>query len=199
MPKFPTYPQTFDNSLQINITKLKKWNYLQPNTEYRGVITWSKRGETTAEISIYANTKGVRYYIELDYLYKGEPRNYKVYLTSTPTNLKKGIMYFFICPHTGKKCRKLYSIGGYFLHRTAFKNVFYSKQIESKFYRSLEKNYGAYFDIDNMYEKIYSKHFRTHYNGKETKQYKKIKKVIEQGKKIQYREIELLYMGLKKP
>ncbi len=199
MPKFPTYPQTFDNSLQINITNLKKWNYLQPGTDRIGTLIWSVRGEETAKISIYTNTKEVIHYIDLYYKWNEKNINYRISIEYVPSNLGKGNMPFFICPQTGKRCRKLYLIGGYFLHRTAFKHAVYLKQIESKFYRRINKKYGAYFDLDKMYHKIYKKHFKTHYNGIETKQYKKIKKRIEQGKKITYREIELLYMGILKP
>ena len=66
------------------------------------------------------------------FLAMDEPRNYKVYLTSTPSNLNRGEIWYFICPQTKKRCRKLYSIGGYFLHREAFNGCMYKIQIESK-------------------------------------------------------------------
>jgi len=30
MPKFLTFPTLYDEELQINISKLKQWNYLNP-------------------------------------------------------------------------------------------------------------------------------------------------------------------------
>jgi len=82
-------------------------------------------------ISINVNTQSEQPYIELDYNYRDKPRNYKVYLTSTPSNLDKGKIWYFLCPHTNKRCRKLYSIGGYFLHREAFKNCMYQSQSQT--------------------------------------------------------------------
>jgi len=34
---------------------------------------------------------------------------------------------------------------------------------------------------DEVYDELYSKHFKTHYNGKETKRYKKIMDKIERA------------------
>ena len=52
MPKFPTFPTLYDEVLQISITKLKEWNYLNPEQIKSGTITWSSNGEKTASISI---------------------------------------------------------------------------------------------------------------------------------------------------
>ena len=115
MPKFPTYPTLYDEVLQINISKLKEWNYLNPEQLKSGTLTWSSNGEKTASISITVNTND-RPYIELDYKSNDEPRKYKVSLVSIPSNLGKGKIWYFLCPQTLKRCRKLYSISGYFLH-----------------------------------------------------------------------------------
>lgn len=190
MPKFPTFPTLYDAALQISITKLKEWEYLNPEQLKSGTLTWSRNGNQTGSISISVNTHNEQPYIELDYKYRDEPRNYKVYLTSTPSNLNRGKIWYFLCPQTNKRCRKLYSIGGYFLHREAFKGCMYESQTKSKKYRQLDKALGAYFKSDNLYSELYKKHFKKWYVGKPTKKYLRIMEQIQEAESISYHEIE---------
>jgi len=39
MPKFPTFPTLFEDVLQISVTKLKKWGYLEKPQIKSGAIT----------------------------------------------------------------------------------------------------------------------------------------------------------------
>jgi len=197
MPKFPTFPILFDDVLKLEASYLNKHGYLNPNKIIRGTITWSRNGNKTGSISFETNTKNERPYIELDYKSNGEPRNYRIYLDTVKSNLGKGEIWYFICPSTNKRCRILYSIDGYFLHRQAFKGSMYEKQTHSKKWREIEKVYGAYFDIDKLYSELYSKHFKKFYNGKPTKRYLKLLKQIEQSESIDYRDIErLMVLGM---
>lgn len=139
MPKPFTFPTLYDEALQIRISKLKEWGYLKPEQVKTGTLTWSRNGNETGSITITVNTYSEQPYIELDYKFRGELRNYEVYLTSTPSNLKRGEIWYFICPQTIKRCRKLYSINGYFLHREAFNGSMYESQTQSKQYRHLKK------------------------------------------------------------
>ena len=129
----------------------------------------------------------------MDYKYGDEPRNYKVSLVSIPSNLGKGVIWYFRCPQTNKRCRKLYSIGGYFFHREAFNGCMYDSQTRSKKWRLMEKVFGSCFDIDNHYEEIYSKHFKTHYNGKPTKRYLKLMRQINKAERLSVSEFESLF------
>jgi len=190
MPKPHTFPTLYNEALQIHISKLKGWGYLNPEQIKSGTLNWSKNGNPTGSISIKANTHSEQPYIALDYKYKNEPRNYKVYLTSTPSNLNRGKIWYFICPQTKKRCRKLYSIGGYFLHREAFNGCMYEAQTQSKKYRQLEKTLGAYFKSDNLYSELYKKNFKKLYAGKPTKKYLRIMEQIQKAESITYHEIE---------
>ena len=190
MPKPYTFPTLYNEALQIPISKLKSLGYLNPEQIKSGTLNWSSNRIPICSISIQVNTKSEQPYIELDYKYKGEPRNYKVDLTSTPSNLNKGEIWYFICPHTKKRCRKLYSIGGYFLHREAFNGCMYETQTQSKKYRQLDKTLGAYFEIDNLYEELYKKNFKKTYAGKPTKRYLRIIDQIQKAENIPYHEIE---------
>jgi len=190
MPKPHTFPTLYNEALQIHISKLKGWGYLNPEQIKSGTLNWSRNGNPTGSISIQANTHSEQPYIELDYKYRDEPRNYKVYLTSTPSNLNKGEIWYFICPQTKKRCRKLYLIGGYFLHREAFNGCMYETQTQSKTYRQLDKTLGAYFKSDNLYNELYKKNFKKTYAGKPTKRYLRIMEQIQKAESIPYHEIE---------
>ena len=121
MPKPHTFPTLYNEALQIHISKLKGWGYLDPEQIKSGTLNWSRNGNPTGSISIQVNTHSEQPYLELDYKYRDEaPINYRVQLVSALSNLGKGVVWYFVCPHTKKRCRKLYSIGGYFLHREAF-------------------------------------------------------------------------------
>jgi hypothetical protein len=190
MAKPYTLPTLYNEALQINISKLKSWGYLTPGQIKSGTITWSSNGNPKSSISIRVNTNNQRQYIELDYKYRDEPRNYKVYLTSTRSNLNNGEILYFICPQTKKRCRKLYLISGYFLHREAFNGCMYETQTQSKKWRQLDKVFGAYFKSDELYSEIYKKHFKKMYAGKPTKKYLRIMKQIQKAESISYQEIE---------
>ena len=115
----------------------------------------------------------------LDYSVNGDPKNYKVEIISKPSNLGKGEVLYFVCPSTKQQCRKLHLQCGYFLHRTAFQNLMYSKQIESKKFRYLGKVFDYIFNPDEIYQERYKKYFKTHYKGKPTKRYLRVKKKID--------------------
>lgn len=195
MPKPATYPTLFDEVLQISITKLKEWGYLEPGQIKAGTITWSRNGNRTGSISIKVNTRSEQPYVELEYTFNEQARNYEVMLVSVPSNLGMGRVWYFLCPHTSKRCRKLYLIGGYFLHRKAFNGCMYDCQTQSKRYRMIDKTYGAYFKIEQLYEQLYKRYFKTHYAGKPTKRYLRLKEQIQQAESIPYHEIERLMLS----
>lgn len=190
MPKPHTFPTLYNEALQIHISKLKGWGYLDPKQIKSGTLNWSRNGNPTGSISIQVNTQSEQPYIELDYKYRDEPRKYKVYLTSTPSNLNRGEIWYFICPQTKKRCRKLYSIGGYFLHREAFNGCMYETQTQSKKSRYLDKTLGVYFRTDQLFEQLYQKHLKKQYAGKPTKKYLKLTQQIQRAESIPYHEIE---------
>lgn len=195
MPKPYTFPTLYDEALQISISILKGWGYLDPGHFKSGTITWSRNGNKTGRISIRVNTLSEQPYIELEYKYRDEPRNYKVRLVSIPSNLGKGKIWYFLCPQTNKRCRKLYSIGGYFYHREAFNACMYDCQTKSKYYRKLDKTLGAYFRTDKLYEQLYKKHFKKTYAGKPTKKYLRIMGQIQRVESITCHKIERILLN----
>lgn len=180
MGKFATNPILFDEVLKISTTFLKKHGYFGKEQIKTGVITWSRNGSKYASISIKADTTGITHFIELDYKNNGVPINYRIYIEYVPSNLGIGNVPYFICPQTKKRCRILYAIGGYFLHREAFNGCMYENQTHSKYWRMLDDTVGASYQLEKLYEQLYSKHFTRYYKGIETRKYKKLKAKINE-------------------
>lgn len=192
MPKPHTLPTLFDDALQMNISKLKKWGYLVPNKTLEASLSWSRNGDQIGSISILVNTHTISPYIKLSYNYRNEPREYIVELVSIPSNLGKGVCWYFLCPQTNKRCRKLYSVSGYFFHRDAFNYCMYESQTRSKKWRDMDKYYGAYFKSDQLYEQLYKKHLKKNYAGKPTKKYTKLIQELRKSESISVQQIEKL-------
>lgn len=180
MAKIPTFPTILDHVKQVSISKLKEWQYLEPHCFKSGTISWSRNGNETGSIGIKSDMTTEEPYIQLSYNSNDEPVKYKVYLTSVPSNLGIGKLWYFICPHTCKRCRKLYGAGKYFLHREAYPNAMYESQTLSKYGRELNKYFSLYGSLDNLHEELFGKGFTTHYDGKPTKRYKQILSKIQQ-------------------
>ncbi|OIQ16615.1 MAG: hypothetical protein BM557_09900 [Flavobacterium sp. MedPE-SWcel] len=190
MPKPNTHPILFDNVLQIHIKKLKEWGYINPIKIINATLNWSINGNKIGSISLIVNTTCNNPYLELLYTHSDISYNYIVNLISVPSNLGKGELWFFICPKTGKRCRKLYCIDGYFLHRDAFNGIMYQSQIYSKKWREMSKIYGDYFSSERIYEQLYKKHLKKTYRGRPTKKYAKLALQIKKAENISDLEIE---------
>jgi hypothetical protein len=190
MPKPHTFPTLYDDLKTVSVYFLSKHGYLKPNQWRNGTITWSRNGNKTGSISIQVNTQLESPYIELDYKCNEAPIKYRVQLVSAPSNLGKGVVWYFVCPRTGKRCRKLYLADTYFYHRSAFRGCMYEKQTQSKKYRGLDKTLGVYFRTDQLFEQLYKKHFKKQYAGKPTKKYLKLTQQIQRAESIPYHEIE---------
>ncbi len=145
MAKFPTFPTTYEDRKSFSISDLRRWGYLMRGQWKKGTINWNRNGNPAGSISIAVHMDLKKPYLTVDYVLNKEKNIcYNIPLESIPSNLGKGAIWLFRCPHTGKLCRKLYSIDGYFMHREAVKG-YYEKQIQSKQYRQLEKTYGPVF------------------------------------------------------
>lgn len=190
MPKPSTYPPLYNDALQLNIATLKEWGLLAPNQIKSDTVTWWRNGNVRGKIKIAIDTTHHQPFIVLDYKYGNEPRKYKVTLIAKESNLGKGKIWYFICPQTGKLCRKLYSIDGYFYHRKAFTGCMYESQTQSKLYRSIDKTYGAFFKLDLLNSELRRKHAKQFYAGTPTKKYLKLIKEIEKAKSVSWGEIE---------
>jgi hypothetical protein len=175
MPRYSNFPTLIDELRSFTISDLKKLGYFKKDTFISGTMNWINRyNEVTSSISIGVNNSEFNSYLELDYKCNGEQMNYRVNIVMIPSNLGKGNVKYFICPFTNKRCSKLHLINGKFMHRSALYNPLYSKQVESKRWREMTKMFGAPFELESLYEELYSKGFTRYYDGKPTKRYQKL-------------------------
>lgn len=179
MGRHSNLPGFFEDCKIIDISKLKGWGYIQPSIIKTGQLTWSSNGQQTAKIGIAVALDEVTGTLTLNYTCNNEPICYKVQLISKPANIGNGLLWFFVCPKTGRVCRKLHLGDKYFLHRTAFTGYIYELQTWSAKTRYLYKT-PIYLEVkaDSIYDQIYTKHFKKYYNGKPTKQYVRLLKQI---------------------
>ena len=195
MPKPHTFPTLYDEVKTVSIFFLTKHGYLKSNQLKAGSIHWSRNGENLGSISIKVCTYSESPYLEFDYKCNKAPINYRAKLVSAPSNLGKGVVWYFICPKTGKRCRKLYLADTFFYHRSAFNGCMYEKQTQSKKSRYLDKTLGEYFRTDQLFEQLYKKNFKKTYAGKPTKKYLKLTQQIQRAESIPYYEIERALLG----
>jgi hypothetical protein len=177
-------PTLYDECLVISISDLKRLGYLRSGQWKMGSINWNRNGERFASISISVNLSETSGEVEFDYKSNGKPVKYTIELVTAPSNLNNGLVWFFICPHTGKRCRKLHLVDTYFFHRSAWRGCYYEKQIQSKAWRELEKSLlGRSFKAEIIFDTIYKKSFKRRYKGKFTKRFahllKQLKRIDE--------------------
>jgi hypothetical protein len=164
MPKPMTMPYIIDEAKDISIINLRKWKYLKPYTYKTGIVSWSRNGIKTSTMNIIVQMQKDRGVLTLDYKCNGTKYNYNIQIISKPSNLGKGNVFYFICPFTFKTCRKLNLYSEHFIHRSAIKDGMYSKQIESKKYRQIDRVYGSYFKREKYFDILYSKNFKRSYD-----------------------------------
>ncbi len=175
-------PIIYDSLRMVTISFLKTHKYLEPDGVKGGNIIWSQNGQLIGNIDIKVNTVEDNPYLELDYKANGTPINYRVQLVTIPSNLDVGLIWYFVCPVTGKRCRKLYLAGNYFYHRTAYRGL-YEKQSQSKRSRELNKIFD-YWETDKLNEQLNKKHFKQTYNGKPTRRYISLTNKIKKSQRV---------------
>lgn len=179
MPRNSTFPTLYEDLKVISISFLNKHGYLMPEQRKTGTLRWIRNGVEVSSISICVDNDDFAPYLELEYLCRETPMNYRVQLVSILSNLGNGRIWYFICPHTGKRCRKLHLANKHFYHRTAYRGCMYEKQTQSKKSRYLDKLFGSYYKTDQLMEELHKKHFKWHYAGKPTKKYLRIVEQLE--------------------
>lgn len=177
MPRISKFPILFDEVPHLNILSLSKRGFLEVSKT--GIISWGNEEEITMTISVRSEITESASVI-LSYIYNGSDRQYRIKLEGKQSNLGKGTHWYFVCPVTKKRCRKLYFVGGLFLHREAFKGIaYYRSQTESKLWGEIRKVLEIRCKKNEVESELNSKYFKTFYNGKFTKRYLRLMRKIE--------------------
>lgn len=185
MGRHSTIPDYFDLVPQIKLSKFKEWGYLKSGSlDFN--ITWTANWgfHGTSSIRVYLDIIGENGLMTLSYSNKGESVRQDVELVSIESNLGFGLVWYFVCPFTNKRCRKLYGIGKPFAHRTYFKRGLYIQQSSSNNYKRKFTLHTKFKRKEKAYDLIYSKNFKQYYEGKPTKRFLMALRWIEEAKGI---------------
>ena len=152
-----------DEMHTINIKSLNEWGYLNADTRKGGTITWRMRGEVTGSINIESELAIGVSALVLSYNSGGEAIRYGVKLITRESNLGLGVYWLFVCPVTGRACRKLYLYNRRFVSRHAIPGALYDRQTWSRYGRAL----ATFFEGDEPPPR----RLKRHYRGKPTPRY----------------------------
>ena len=157
--------ENIDDLTTLSVTDCKRMGFFVPNALAKGAVKWTKRGTTCAEVLFATDLRGepTAY---LAYSYNGETREYKIGLRWHTSNLNDKHGYFyFVCPKTGKSCRKLYLVEGEFVSRSETKTIYHQQGLS----HNQRRGFIAYLDVLNKIETAEGqKYRRTTYRGKPT-------------------------------
>lgn len=121
----------YDDLLTLDLATCRRLGFLTPGTWATGTVNWSRGGYRTAAVRLTTDTRNGADCVQLQYNISGEPHETNLTLRWHPSNLKPNTgYYYFVCPATGRSCRKLYLYGGQFVSRYAFRAL-YPQQAES--------------------------------------------------------------------
>lgn len=160
--------------LEIN-TLIKKGYFKNGCCIHNGRISWTNGSSIGYDAELTEQKQEIRlFYWNQNNAGEKTDLDYKIQLTSIPSNLGRGGIWYFVCPFTGRKAKILYKCYGspYFKSRKAYQNrIYYSSQISSK----LEFYNNRYWEIEHKLEKLYPIIRKEHYQGKETRLKKRIR------------------------
>ncbi|TDQ18609.1 hypothetical protein DFQ04_0414 [Algoriphagus boseongensis] len=105
----------------------------------------------------------------LNYYLNGSQSEQFIEILFEPSNLGIGDVWYFSCPASGRRCRKLVLWKGKFVHQSSIDHVFYRQQTQSLPERTSKKwirKYGKYLELLSQQEKPY---YKPTYAGYSTK------------------------------
>lgn len=160
---------TLENCLTISITDLKKNGFFKKHKTVE-VFNLTKINGLCLSLKVEFIINDSDKYLIFTHNSETEIDKtlcYKVKLNSIPSNIGNSFVTYFVCPITGKHCRKLYSCGGRFLHRDAT-GLLYAQQAKKQ-----PISYAFYLSEEQRNEPN-TKYFKRYYQGDFTKRYFKI-------------------------
>lgn len=143
-----------DDRISVSIGELIKFSKREGLTS--GNVKWSSGSSISFRIDF------VREEMVLSYTFQNEESvEERILLVRKPTNLNIGVQWYAVCPSTGKKCRKLFLYGGWFVSRYAIPET-YSTCNRSRKQRITDQMFSILVMDEN------AKYRKEYYNGKLT-------------------------------
>ncbi len=116
-------------------------------------------------------------FITVSHTEEGRQITNDIQLLKVASGLGNGVVWFFICPVTGIRCRKLLFHNGYLQHRSAIKGL-YKTQTNTPSIRQFMHDLKTIQTLTQISEKLTTPYFRKTYAGLPTKPYTKILRKI---------------------
>ncbi|MBL7781588.1 MAG: hypothetical protein JNM22_10260 [Saprospiraceae bacterium] len=185
MAKAPTFPLIIDRCLTISIADLKRWGCLKSEYFRSGTVHWDRAGERVGSIgySFFFGVESGNADLSLNYTFNGYPVKYDIPIFSVPANIGKGVVWYFQCPTTGQRCKKLHLIDGRFVHRSAAPGAMYRAQTHSKKWRMMDRFFDAYEIGGAILEAAQRPYFKETYKGKQTRHCMRLLRAAEKVKR----------------
>lgn len=105
----------------------------------------------------------------LEYRINGKAKEQYIDLSFEPSNLGVGEVWYFICPQTEKRCRKLVLWNGKFIHQSCIQNLYYKQQTESNTERVSFKWIRKHRKYLELVKKQEQKYYKPMYAGYDTR------------------------------
>lgn len=174
MPKKTSDPIILEELLAIEVASI----YKRVRTERSFTLTWSINGYRTDSVDYYLIERLDDKTLVIGFLFHRQTDLIKVSLILKASNLGIGCVPFFLCPITGRLCRKLYFINSKLKSRYGIEGSFYSSQLWSKGYRAINNSYGKLLQLRELNEDLNRPFLKSHYRGEETSTVQRIIKRI---------------------
>lgn len=185
MAKTPTFPLIIDRCLTVSIADLKRWGCMGKEVFCSGTVYWERGGERVASVgyTVCLNVEFGQTHLQFNYSHDGQPVQYAVPLIPVPANIGKGLVWFFRCPFTGQRCKKLHLIEGRFMHRSAVRDAMYKRQTESKKWRKVSRFYDMHDVHAEVWQVIKKPYFKMEYRGKVTRRFARLVRKEERAER----------------
>ena len=160
--------------LVISITALKANGLLKPNRKQAGEIYWNRGGvPRAASMGVVTDTTHEVATVRFVYDHDGHTNDETVLLRWKQSNLNNGGFYYFICPVSGRSCRKLYFVGGRFVSRFAFRALYESQTVGPSERGNVWYQFAKFCEYEDLLAQPYRKET---YNGKLTPYGRKVER-----------------------
>ena len=181
MPKPYTAPIFIDQEKTLKTGFLSKYGYFKTDCKITGVTGWTSNKSKDLDVRLTTIMQKDNERLILNYYdFDNRPVEQIISLEAKPSNLGKGLIWFFVCPFTLATCRNLLFANNRFMHRSNLVNAIYSTQGESKYWRKIFQLQPNIPTTRKILEEPNQKHYKKFYNGKITKRYKKWLATVQQ-------------------
>ena len=173
------------SAYQLRVGDLRRGGVIRKGRTVRATITWADGGPT---LNIESNWTGAAPSLSLEFRLREangsvETWTQRIELQTAPSPLQGELLYF-ICPRSGKRCRKIYrayhSRG--FYHRTAFSYRLYYPVQASSWMKRPDRQLQA---VERRLDKLLAMRSTATYQDRPTKRAQQIAQLKEEAERLE--------------